>query len=534
MDLMASTIQLPQSLPLANSKDVEWYCQKINATSKNRTRDYESIISRFHNSLYHIKHANDLYYLCRNLFLVTHLVPDDLQGASAVRAKLYLLSQTIFCIYLTVMFLYLDKIKTNIGNSWNLSELNKLKQEIDQVERYNRSLPFATLPEWTKLLQKCSSLYRKKASLVSFINQPVTRQLSAPRSIFRILSIDGGGIRGIVFLKVAKALEQITNRPVAQLFDFIGGTSTGGIATLGLTKPDIVQPWRPQYSAQDLLHIYTHEHDRIFAKNPDAEPPLGLDLSQQIKWRITNTRYLDPAFFFSEKFGMTTCSSALTDVLVTTNSFNSVISSQRVHYFTKEGLKSVKYRFADIEKTYSSFSFARPPFYSSSHPFSIVSHQEGDFPMSLAAKATSAAPTFFPLLDWNGDTFMDGGVLQNNPALPCVMEALKRGIRREDIFLLSVGTGEAPADYMPEEPGDALFKLWNDLIQPSEKTDSSLDSMLGYGAYYRLQYQFEGKAPPLDDTSSETIKLLEDVGSELVEENYDLLRSICKVLAPDI
>ena len=52
----------------------------------------------------------------------------------------------------------------------------------------------------------------------------------------RILSIDGGGIRGIIPAMVLKHIEQRTGKRIATMFDFIAGTSTGGILALGLTK----------------------------------------------------------------------------------------------------------------------------------------------------------------------------------------------------------------------------------------------------------------------------------------------------------
>ncbi|MGH9262301.1 MAG: patatin-like phospholipase family protein, partial [Acidimicrobiales bacterium] len=55
--------------------------------------------------------------------------------------------------------------------------------------------------------------------------------------MFRILSIDGGGIRGLIPATVLAALEDRTGRPVARLFDLIAGTSTGGLLACGLTKP---------------------------------------------------------------------------------------------------------------------------------------------------------------------------------------------------------------------------------------------------------------------------------------------------------
>ena len=52
----------------------------------------------------------------------------------------------------------------------------------------------------------------------------------------KILSIDGGGIRGIIPAIVLKEIEKETSRDTAEIFDFIAGTSTGGLLALGLSK----------------------------------------------------------------------------------------------------------------------------------------------------------------------------------------------------------------------------------------------------------------------------------------------------------
>jgi patatin-like phospholipase/acyl hydrolase len=58
-----------------------------------------------------------------------------------------------------------------------------------------------------------------------------------PRDPIRVLSIDGGGVRGIIPARLLVELERIAGRPVRQMFDVIAGTSTGGIIALLLAHP---------------------------------------------------------------------------------------------------------------------------------------------------------------------------------------------------------------------------------------------------------------------------------------------------------
>lgn len=78
----------------------------------------------------------------------------------------------------------------------------------------------------------------------------------------KILSIDGGGIRGIIPALILAEIEQRTGKPICQMFDLIAGTSTGGILALGLTRPD--DTGQPAYRAEDLVRLYKTEGPVIF------------------------------------------------------------------------------------------------------------------------------------------------------------------------------------------------------------------------------------------------------------------------------
>src|SRR5580698_8425659 len=80
----------------------------------------------------------------------------------------------------------------------------------------------------------------------------------------KILSIDGGGIRGILPAMLLSEIEKRTARPIASLFDLIAGTSTGGILALGLSIPK--SPHAPLYEASQLLEMFEREGAHIFSR----------------------------------------------------------------------------------------------------------------------------------------------------------------------------------------------------------------------------------------------------------------------------
>ncbi|MGJ1333878.1 patatin-like phospholipase family protein [Sphingobacterium siyangense] len=86
-----------------------------------------------------------------------------------------------------------------------------------------------------------------------------------------ILALDGGGIRGIIPAMVLVALEEKLqkqtmdpNERIASYFDFIAGTSSGGILTSILLYPEEGNPTHPKFSARDALNLFVNHGTEIF------------------------------------------------------------------------------------------------------------------------------------------------------------------------------------------------------------------------------------------------------------------------------
>jgi predicted acylesterase/phospholipase RssA len=203
----------------------------------------------------------------------------------------------------------------------------------------------------------------------------------------RVLSIDGGGIRGLIPAAVCRSIENWSKLSIHQLFDLIAGTSTGGIIAMGLTLP-------PQgIRAEKLVEFYKTEGRKIFSS------PRGV-LRYLYRPKFENTSLIEAATGY---FGMHKVSEAVTDVLVTTY---------------------------DIEH--------RGPFYISRRK--CKGGEIEDYLMRDVAVATAAAPTYFPPVRLGTKTVIDGGIVANNPACLAYAEA-KQLWPDEEILLVSLGTG---------------------------------------------------------------------------------------------
>src|SRR5215216_1196275 len=202
---------------------------------------------------------------------------------------------------------------------------------------------------------------------------------------FRVLCIDGGGIRGIIPAVILAEIERRTGRRISELFDLIAGTSTGGILALALVKPD--KNDRPQYTAEDVIRLYETQGRRIFSRSV-LHRVVSLD-------GLANKKYQTGPIekVFGQFFGDALLSDALTEVMVT--SFD------------------VQLRDAFFFRSYR----AR------------ANKEEFDYLMWNAARATSAAPTYFePELIEKEDkayALVDGGVFANNPSMCALVDSMR-------------------------------------------------------------------------------------------------------------
>lgn len=84
------------------------------------------------------------------------------------------------------------------------------------------------------------------------------------KRVFTVLAIDGGGVKGIIPARILQEIEERTGKPISELFDMVGGNSTGSILAAGLSIPDPNDPTKPKFSAKDLKGIYFEDSPKIF------------------------------------------------------------------------------------------------------------------------------------------------------------------------------------------------------------------------------------------------------------------------------
>jgi uncharacterized protein len=299
----------------------------------------------------------------------------------------------------------------------------------------------------------------------------------------RVLSIDGGGIRGIIPAVVLCELERRARKPARELFDLVAGTSTGGIIGCALALGR---------SAEEIVRLYVDEGPEIFHRTLGRRITTGDGLLDE--------RYDDGALVaaLDAYLGTAILRDAQVDLLITAYDLH----ARETIFF-----KSWREEWQGVR-------------------------------MRDAARATAAAPTYFEPLLLGERSLVDGGVFATNPAMCAYAEAARlRDGAAGDLRIVSLGTGRLTRRIDHDEA-----KEWGQLgwVRPvidvvfdgvASAVDYQLDHLLG-ARHHRFQVTLDRASDSLDDASERNLELLQEQARELVaERSADLDRVVEALVA---
>ena len=308
----------------------------------------------------------------------------------------------------------------------------------------------------------------------------------------KILSIDGGGIRGIIPAMILATIEDRIGKKIVDLFDLVAGTSTGGILGLGLCKPhseNIVN-----YSAKELVDLYSRRGREIFSRS----------LWKRIYslWGFSDEKYSHKPLerLLDEYFGDTKLGDSLKPLLISSY---------------------------DIEKR-------KPVFFKSwKEKMRLVS-------MKNVARSTSAAPTYFePARFKVGNisyTLVDGGLFLNNPAMSAYVEAVKLFPKEKSFMIVSLGTGELNRSIPYNKAKSWGLASWASPILSvvfdgvSDAVDYQL-KLICSKKFYRFQTTLNIASDDMDDVSKTNIEALKKEANTLIKKKKKDIDQICKLLS---
>ena len=343
-----------------------------------------------------------------------------------------------------------------------------------------------------------------------------------------ILSIDGGGMRGVIpaviLDKLTSLLEEMgDNRPLYAHFDLIAGTSTGGLLALALTAP--AQKTNLQLDGRFISYIYEQEEmtlrDKFFKRNP-AEHLSGT-LPFGIKTKVLESLYVKHGKeIFPRNQGR-----------IFSQIFTDKYDSEPLERYLKATFGNLALKDAVVPVMVMTYDAAN------GKPFPISSRDSHGFLFWEAGRATSAAPTYFKpayLFDREEQTMqtlIDGGMIANNPALFAYSEAKKLYPHAKKFHILSLstassdfifkisGSGTGVIGWIDPAKGTPIQKIYAcSQIQTTDYIANDIPDL----SYTRVHGTL-GEKVKLDDTSASALTMMKEGGLTLFRENEDKIRN---------
>ncbi len=295
------------------------------------------------------------------------------------------------------------------------------------------------------------------------------------KNYFKILSIDGGGIKGVFPVNVLKNIKDEMGINFSKEFDLIAGTSTGSVIAASLAT---------EYPLDQVVDMYENRAAEVFKNNKMAFK--GIRKSKYSNKKFTLEVY--------EALGNIMMDETKTDLMLTA---------------------------ADISE-------GKPVIFDKSNR---------DLTVSDAVIASCAAPVYFKPHRIGENYYIDGGIWANNPTLVSIIHAMKKyNLRLEDIVVMSLGTGYNKAicfngdvASMDESNWGAL-KWGNNLTEllfviPKRGADKLSTMLLDKNRYLRLDFVTQKKIP-LDDLAS--IPVLKRLGKRVYNRNKRKIKRFFK------
>jgi patatin-like phospholipase/acyl hydrolase len=296
---------------------------------------------------------------------------------------------------------------------------------------------------------------------------------------FRILSLDGGGIRGAFVASALATFEQATGRRIVEHFDLIAGTSTGGIIAIGLAMGA---------TAEDIRRFYETQGPKIFPKRDGIHKWLG---------RVGDV--------FRPRFSSAGLRAAM----------QSVVGDRPL----KEATTRLVIPTYDVN-TGKVYLFKTP------HNPGYAHH--ADVTAVDVALATSAAPTYFPAHTIPGrGIFVDGGLWANCPAMVGLVEAISfLDQQPEQVRILSLSTTSYPFRLTRPEQLRGLIgwapKLIDTLMFGQAQAAVNMAfCLLRRGLFHRIDYQVPPNTFRLDNAAC--ARELVAMGRQIAELNENMI-----------
>ena len=338
-----------------------------------------------------------------------------------------------------------------------------------------------------------------------------------------ILSIDGGGMRGIIPAYIISMLDRLIkdsgdSRPLYSHFDLIAGTSTGALLSLGLSIPSPESGLKKEEA--DPVAVYESIRTGFFSKetllkgfimpNTDPSSLISIYLEDGLKIFPKNiTSFIGQ--LFQTKYDIKPFEEFLDAKLGDAELASALVPTIAVSYDCRNA-----------------------------RPFIFRSYGNSSFLAKEAARASTAAPLYFPPAilkerESNEELVLsDGGLVANNPSLIALIEAKKLYPHADEFKVLSLSTCKRKFSFDPSRITGATAWAANITSVYSHSQESLVNhemlSLLGKN-YIRIYSDILERRIALDDTSKESINALLDTARKAYENQKGEIGEIAMELA---
>lgn len=337
------------------------------------------------------------------------------------------------------------------------------------------------------------------------------------RKIFTVLCIDGGGIRGIVPARILEEIETRTGKQICELFDMVGGPSTGAIVAAGLCLSDEKDPTKPKFTAREMKEFY-------FKYSPKIFPNKSFKTLRQLgRGGLYDPKPLEDAL-----------QTAYGDAKVRDSRISLLIPTTDIKNFSPVWVNHINGHKDESPENWSSML------------------------MRDAVRAATTAPTFFPCKYYmttpddnmpnitHRHALIDGGFYAGTVLHRLLAQAKRVAPPDADIVMVHVGTGSAANTLSPEEynklgplglMSQAKGSILLSLVVSMTVRDAAMSIKDDIGDKF---FTFDGKIPlvktptsptiSMDDASTENMLNLEKFAEQIIAENSDDFTHICNLL----
>ncbi|KAM3871801.1 calcium-independent phospholipase A2-gamma-like [Diretmus argenteus] len=338
--------------------------------------------------------------------------------------------------------------------------------------------------------QELLSTIRQTLALIGYVDPVKGRGI-------RVLSIDGGGTRGVVPLQVLKLLEAETGKQIHQLFDYICGVSTGAVLAfmLGLAR----------FSLEECADMYRRFGSDVFRQNP---------LVGTMKMGWSHSYYSSGTWetILREKLGEKV-----------------LIRTARDEFIPKVSAVSAVVNWGNSPKAFIFRNYNHTP--------GSLSRYAGSsgYQMWQAVRASSAAPGYFQEFTLQSDIHQDGGIILNNPCALAVHESRLLWPNQPFQCVLSLGTGRYDSAKRGPATSTSLRAKISNLISSATDTEgvhTLLDDLLAPDVYFRFNPMLSAEVS-LDESRPGALDQLQRDTQMYLERNRLKLARLCLVLGAE-